>query len=145
MCFDPRTAAQINLAIEWSSWQEAGEDGFCFDNQGRFPSCQVQFTRFSLTGVGIGYAAGHNFISCVGCMKYVCTYRPCEDRDGSRFKLFWVLESVDRSCCQDCTGNIIPPNKVFSTTKLENECEVLKHSICQTNSGEGTGEYCQYI
>ena len=70
-------------------------------------------------------------------MKYVCTSRPCNDRHGSKWKLFWVLESVDISCCQDCSGHVIPPNKVFSTSRVENECTVFKHSICQTNTGMG--------
>merc|ERR1719369_573830 len=120
-CFNPKETAQINLFMEWSAFDDSGSDGFCLDNQ------------------GTGYASNQTFISCSGCMKYVCTYRPCEDRDGSKWKMFWTLESVAKSCCQDCGGQVISPNKVFSTTKLVGECTVFKHAMCQTSAVTKSG------
>ena len=74
-------------------------------------------------------------------MKYLCHALPCHDRDGSRWKMFWLLESVDTTCCQDCSGNIIPPNKEVSTSTLESNCSVFEHSVCQTNTGEGGRDF----
>ena len=40
-CFSPKTAAQINLFLEWPAFQESGADGFCFDNHGEFLHCLI--------------------------------------------------------------------------------------------------------
>eukprot|EP00092_Neocalanus_flemingeri_P012683 GFUD01013667.1.p1 GENE.GFUD01013667.1~~GFUD01013667.1.p1 ORF type:complete len:261 (-),score=85.66 GFUD01013667.1:165-947(-) len=115
-CFNPKAVAAINLFMEWSAFNEDASDGYCYDNHGS------------------GYEGGQNFISCGGCMKFNCTSRPCDDRDGSKFKMFWVLESVATQCCQDCEGKIFPPNRVVSTTSLGDKCDTLEQAICKTSS-----------
>ena len=73
-------------------------------------------------------------------MKFICTSRPCDDRDGSKFKMFWVLESVATQCCQDCEGKVFPPNSKVSQTNLDDKCDTVEHAICKTTSDVGTVE-----
>merc|ERR1719334_18092 len=126
-CFNIHKTAQINLFLEWPAFQENAIDGACLDND------------------GTGYAKGQEYVSCGGCMKFICETRPCEDRDGSKFKMFWVLQSVDNSCCQDCSGKIIPPETEFSTLLLEGKCSVTQLSVCKTNTETGTGAIVEYF
>merc|ERR1712179_570671 len=72
-CFDPTLVAAVNLFKEWAAFNSDGSDGYCYDNQ------------------GTGYQLGQTCIS-----------RPCEDRDGSLAKMFWVLDSLAPQCCQNC-------------------------------------------
>ena len=67
-------------------------------------------------------------------MKFNCTSRPCDDRDGSKFKMFWVLESLASQCCQDCEGKVFPPNRMVSTTSMGDKCDTVEHAICKTSS-----------
>merc|ERR1712106_437241 len=114
-CFNPKAVAAINLFMEWSAFNDDGSDGYCYDNH------------------GTGYERGQNFISCGGCMKFNCTSRPCDDRDGSKFKLYWVLESICTECCQNCAGQIFPPNSAVSNVNLGDNCQTVEHAICKTN------------
>ena len=82
---------------------------------------------------GTGYGANQKYISCGGCMKFNCTSRPCDDRDGSKFKLYWVLESIGTECCQNCEGQIFPPNSAVSNVNLGDNCQTVEHAICKTN------------
>ena len=68
-----------------SGCHENGSDGYCYDNH------------------GAGYEGGQPFILCGG-MKFNCTSSPCDDWDGSKMKMFWVMESVAPKYCQDCEG-----------------------------------------
>ena len=67
-------------------------------------------------------------------MKFNCTSRPCDDRDGSKMKMFWVLESVATQCCQNCEGKIFPPNSAVANVNLGDKCDTTKHAICKTSS-----------
>ena len=88
--------------------------------------------------LGTGYEAGHSYIGCGGCMKYMCMSRPCDDRDGSKFKMFWVLESLATQCCQNCEGRIFPPNSLVAEVNLEDNCSTVEHVVCKT-SAESVG------
>ena len=68
--------------------------------------------------IGTGYGADQKYISCGGCMTFNCTSRPCDDRDGAKFKLYWVLESIAKHCCQSCEGKIFPPYNAVSDVNL---------------------------
>ena len=73
-------------------------------------------------------------------MKYNCTSHPCDDRDGSKWKMFWLLDSVARECCQSCMGRIFAANKIVSTTSLGDKCNTVEHAVCKTSSDDGTIE-----
>ena len=45
-------------------------------------------------------------------MVFQCKSRPCGDRDGSKYKIYWQLSRVEGMCCQARNGQVIPPNKV---------------------------------
>merc|ERR1719290_779874 len=123
-CFNPKEVAAINTYMEWSAFAEDKSDGYCYDNH------------------GTGYPAGHNFVSCSSCIQFLCDSRPCDDRDGSKFKMFWRLVSVASQCCQDCQGKIYPPNRVVSTTSLEDKCDTVEQAVCKTvldDAGTTTG------
>ena len=62
--------------------------------------------------LGLGYPVNETFIACEGCLVFQCHSRPCDDRDGSKFKLWWQLREVEGECCQDRRGRVLPPNKV---------------------------------
>merc|ERR1712215_239732 len=85
-CYDPTMVAAVNLFKEWAAFNSDGSDGYCYDNQ------------------GTGYQQGQTYISCMGCMKYTCMSRPCEDRDGSLAKMFWVLEASPPSAARTVRG-----------------------------------------
>ena len=114
-CFDHKTVAHINLFKDWSAFNDDGSDGYCYDNH------------------GTGYESGQNYISCGGCMKFICLSRPCDDRDGSKFKMFWQLESLANQCCQNCEGKIFPPNSAVSSVNLDDKCDTVEHAVCKTN------------
>jgi len=120
-CFDPTLVAAVNLFKEWAAFNSDGSDGYCYDNQ------------------GTGYQQGQTYISCMGCMKYTCMSRPCEDRDGSLAKMFWVLDSLATQCCQNCEGKIFPPNTVVEDKSMNDECNTVEHSVCKTSSVESVG------
>merc|ERR1712183_102181 len=42
------------------------------------------------------------------------------------------LLSVGTQCCQDCQGKIYPPNRVVSTTNLEDRCDTVEQAVCKT-------------
>lgn len=118
-CYNPLETANINLDMDWTAFNDT--DMYCFDNH------------------GTGYADGQTFQSCGGCMMYSCKSRPCLERDGSQFKMFWELDSISADCCQDCEGKVIPPNKLVSTkqTRGDNGCHTIEHAVCKTNSASG--------
>merc|ERR1712002_387263 len=120
-CFDPTMVAAVNMFKEWAAFSSDGSDGYCYDNQ------------------GTGYQQGQTYISCMGCMKYTCMSRPCEDRDGSLAKMFWVLDSLATQCCQNCEGRIFPPNSVVGDKSMNDECNTVEHSVCKTSSVESVG------
>merc|ERR1712002_854815 len=109
-CFDPSLVAAVNLFKEWAAFSSDGSDGYCYDNQ------------------GTGYQQGQTCIS-----------RPCEDRDGSQAKMFWVLDSLATQCCQNCEGKIFPPNTVVEDKIMDDECNTVEHSVCKTSSVESVG------
>ena len=82
--------------------------------------------------LGVGYQVGQSFVTCSGCIKFTCFSRPCEDRDGSLFKMFWMLESIGSECCQSCDGTIVPPNKLVMTAQLGGRCKVREVAVCKT-------------
>ena len=118
-CFTPVQGAGINMFMEWSAFDTT--DQYCYDNH------------------GAGYEAGQKFISCGGCMHYTCSSRPCNERDGSQFKTFWVLESIARQCCQDCQGKIYPNNRVVATKNLDGDCGMQEHAVCKTSPDSPVG------
>jgi len=120
-CFDPAMVAAVNLFNEWAAFSSDGSDGYCYDNQGS------------------GYQLGQTYISCMGCMKYTCMTRPCDDRDGSKAKMFWVLDSCATQCCQNCEGKIFPPNTVVGDKSMDDRCDIVEHSVCKTSSAESVG------
>ena len=71
-------------------------------------------------------------------MQFNCTSRPCDDRDGAKFKLYWVLENIAKQCCQSCEGKIFPPNSAVSDVNLGDKCDTVEHAVCKT-SIEPTG------
>ena len=86
-----------------------------------------------ITYLDDGYQVGQSFLTCSGCMKFTCTSRPCVDRDGSLFKMFWILERIGSECCQSCDGTIVPPNKVVTTSQMGGRCQVREVAICKTS------------
>ena len=80
--------------------------------------------------VDFSYREGDSVWSCSGCLKYTCTGRPCQDRAGSKFKMFWVVESIGAQCCQSCAGVIFPPNTVMSSRSLGGECDLQEVVTC---------------
>ena len=72
-------------------------------------------------------------------MKFTCTSRACNERDGSQFKMFWVLESIATQCCQDCEGKIFPPNRMVSTKSKGDKCDTEELAICKTSSDSPFG------
>ena len=93
--------------------------------------------------VGVGYSFEESFLTCSGCMEFTCSSRPCEDRDGSLWKMFWTLESVVPECCQSCDGAIVPPNQLVTTAQLSDKCQVREVAVCKTapegKYGSGNG------
>ena len=90
------------------------------------------FLEVSVIFAGVGYQLGQSFLTCSGCMEFICKSLPCEDRDGSLSKMFWELETVMPECCQTCDGSVVPPNKVVSTLQQGGECQVREVAICKT-------------
>jgi len=115
-CSNPKEAMDINTYKEWSAMSADLSDGFCYDNQ------------------GVGYGVGHTYTSCSGCISYNCTYLPCTDRDGSKYKMFWQLVTVGSQCCQSCDGKVYPPSSVLSTTSLGDTCDTVEQVVCRTNN-----------
>ena len=120
----------INTFTDWSAYEADGSDGFCYDAHG--PNFESAFLLlYQSVFIGFSYHTGVSIISCFGCMKFTCSSRPCHDRDGSEFKVFWTLESIVSECCQDCEGATFPPNKAMSTTGLGGECKVREVAVCK--------------
>merc|ERR1712042_345600 len=63
-CFDPTLVGAVNLFKEWPAYRDDGSDGYCYDSQGK------------------GYKPGQTYLSCMGCMRYVCVSHPCSGDDG---------------------------------------------------------------
>ena len=81
-CFSPKTAAQINLFLEWPAFQESGADGFCFDNHGVFLHCLVlaviHICRYRVcTGSGLCFLRWLHevplFFSALPRQVWICT------------------------------------------------------------------------
>jgi len=121
-CFDPSEESSINLFVDWPAFQVDGSDGYCFD------------------AMDFSYREGDSVWSCSGCLKYTCTGRPCQDRAGSKFKMFWVVESIGAQCCQSCDGVIFPPNTVMSTRSLGGECDLQEVVTCTAPEQVGVAE-----
>merc|ERR1719244_1121893 len=70
-------------------------------------------------------------------MNYMCISRPCDDRDGTKYKTYWELTSVDSQCCQDCRGKVFPPGKTVSENTMtatdSQTCEVKEISECKVS------------
>jgi len=121
-CFDPSDESYINLFVDWPAFQVDGSDGYCYD------------------AMDFSYRVGDSVWSCSGCLKYTCTGRPCHDREGSVFKMFWVVESIGAQCCQRCDGVIFPPNQVMSTRSVGGKCDLQEVVTCTAPGQVGVVE-----
>ena len=129
-CSDPTEEYFVNVYSDWPALNKDGSDGYCFDASGRlFMWSLLKLTNFT---AGVGYQLGQSFLTCSGCMEFICKSLPCQDRDGSLSKMFWELERVMPECCQTCDGSVVPPNKVVSSTHQGGECQVREVAICKT-------------
>ena len=85
--------------------------------------------------IGKGYRVSGVVMTCSGCLRFMCMARPCEGPEGSNIqsKMYWVLESVSKECCQSCSGQVFPPNKIMSKVQDDGSCEVLQISTCKSS------------